>query len=261
MSELLNLQDSFQDYLFYLKSSSIEKLVVGTEKVSIETRLAIYGDGYRLRLIDVLASHYPNLQKYLNEEVFEKLALDYIEQYPSNFRSIRWFGDKLPDFLAKLPDYKDHPYLIELAQFEWTMTLVFDSPDAPALTQAIMENVPIDSWINMSFKAHPSIYRLNLEWNAVQIWEDICENKKPHAPMRVENIYYLVIWRKNLIEQYCFLTTEEAWAIEAMLNRQSFADICEGLCQWFDPQEAPGRAASFLKGWFSAGLISELVLA
>ncbi len=257
MSELFKLQNRFQDYLFFLNQSA-DELVVSTKKISAEVRLAIYGDAYRSRLIEALASNYPVLQKYLNNDVFEKLALDYIEQYPSGFRSIRWFGDQLPVFLTKQPDYKDHHHLVELAQLEWVMTLVFDSADATTLAQTVMATLPPESWITLKFTRHPSIHRLNLYWNVVQIWQEISENKRPHKPLREAEPTYWILWRKNLMEQYCSLTIDEAWAIDAMLNHQTFADICEGLCQWFDPQEASVRAASLLKGWFDAGLISEI---
>src|SRR5690348_15127611 len=104
MNHLMNLQNKFQSYLI-TADCDINVEIEETKKVSAETRLGIYRDAYRFRLIDALASNYPILQKYLGDDAFQELALLYIDAHPSLFRSIRWFGNQLENFLRKHEKY------------------------------------------------------------------------------------------------------------------------------------------------------------
>ncbi|MCI0590089.1 MAG: DNA-binding domain-containing protein, partial [Gammaproteobacteria bacterium] len=60
MNNLRKLEESFQNALRY-HSTEILDQIVGTEKASAEVRLAIYADGYRLRLLEALKKDYPAL--------------------------------------------------------------------------------------------------------------------------------------------------------------------------------------------------------
>ncbi|MFX6743484.1 hypothetical protein ABTH23_20535, partial [Acinetobacter baumannii] len=71
-------------------------------------------------------------------------------------RSIRWFGKELSDFLKEHINYGQYPYLSELAQFEWAMSLVFDAADSEILQIHTMSSLPADQWETTSFQVHPS---------------------------------------------------------------------------------------------------------
>lgn len=257
MSDLLNLQDKFHHYL--LKGHvEFQKLIVSTEKVPAETRLAIYSNAYRFRLLEALASNYSVLSVYLGEEIFKKMAFDYIDQYPSHYRSIRWFGDQLANFLNNHHEYNEFPYLSELAQFEWSMTLVFDAADSAILQIEEIAHIPPESWINMRLRAHPSTHRINLSWNVVQIWEAILEGQSPPESVQNPSQIPWILWRRDLINRFSSLTEDEAWAIDAVLKELTFGEICEGLCQWVEEQDAGMHAASLLKGWIQSGLLAEV---
>ena|SRR3990167_4225969 len=259
MSDLLGIQDKFQHYLLQ-GHADFQKLVVSTEKVPAETRLAIYSNAYRSRLVDALASNYPILHIYLGQEIFEKIASDYINQFPSYYRSIRWFGDRLSHFLNDHDDYKEFAYLAELAQFEWLQTLVFDAADSVILQMEEVANIPPELWVGMRLISHPSVHRINLSWNIVQIWQSISDNQRPEDPQQNSSIIPWVLWRRDLINRFCSLTEEESWAIDAILKSLTFGELCEGLCQWFNEQDAGVQAASLLKGWIQSGLLSGVEL-
>ncbi len=259
MSGLQRLQNQFQDYLLN-SNPHFQNSIVTTKKVPAETRLAIYANAYRSRLIEALAANYPVIQVYLGCDQFEELGQAYLNAYPSSFRSIRWFGDQLANFLNEHPDYKAFPYLAELAQFEWTLTLVFDATDSVVLQMEEMGNIPSDAWVDMRLQAHPSVHRLHSSWNVVQIWQAISDDKTPPDPIQNSVPIHWVLWRKELTNHFCSLTEDEAWAINIIINGATFSELCEGLCQWVDEEEAGLRAASLLKGWISEGLITKVML-
>ena len=230
MSDLSLLEHQFQDYLLQGKED-IYAQVIGTEKVSADCRLTIYAHAYRARLQEALMSNYSVLHAYLGDEAFETLCDAYIDAHPSNCRSIRWFGDKLASFLSTVPLHEDYPYLCELAAFEWHIGLVFDAEDAPVMLLEDMQDIPPEAWASMRLQSHPSVHRLTLYWNVVQIWQAMMDGQDPSDPMYNNTPTEWVLWRKGLETQFSSLSTDEAWAIDAIKKNVHFGELCEGLCQ------------------------------
>lgn len=257
MSVLACIQDKFQQYLLR-DNMDFQEQIVSTTKVPAEIRLAIYSNAYQSRLVEALSSNYPVLKTYLGEEIFEKISRDYIDQFPSHYRSIRWFGDQLAHFIKEHQACKEFPYLSELAQFEWAQTLVFDAADRDTLHIGEVTTISPESWMSMRLRAHPSVHRINLLWNVVQIWQSISSGQNPDEPIQNSSTIAWVLWRQDLINSFSSLTEYEAWGIDAVLNELTFGEICEGLCQWVNEQDAGQHAASLLKGWILSGLITEI---
>lgn len=69
-----------------------------------------------------------------------------------------------------------------------------------------------------------------------------------------------LIWRQDLKTFYRSLSVDEAWALDAASKGESFAALCEGLCEWIDAQNVALHAAGLLKQWITDGLISEIKL-
>ncbi len=254
---LLDLENKFQNYLLH-SNQDIFNHVVGTCKVPADIRLRIYENAYRSRLQDALSVTYPTLQNYLGQESFEELCFAYIDACPSQFRSIRWYGDQLSTFMHDNSPYQAFPYLHELAKLEWTMASVFDASDCPAIQIQDMQNIPPEAWIDMCLEMHPSAHRLNFSWNTVKIWQTINEEQACIKPQQIKSEPWL-FWRKELISQFSPLPEDEAWAIDMMIKNLTFGELCEGLCQWVDEQKAGMHAASLLKGWITAGLIVKII--
>jgi len=254
MDDLLHLQNKFQDYLQHA-NNQIENLIVGTEKVPVALRLMIYGNAYHARLLEALESTYTVLKTCLGEDDFYQLGHDYINAHPSTYRSIRWFGDQLPAFLKAHEDYRDHPYLAELAQVEWTMTLVFDAADSTVLGTEEINHLPSEAWETLQIQFIPSVYRLNLSWNVFEIWQAISEGQEPPEFVCSAAPVTWALWRHELQNYYSSMRKDEAFAMDRVIQGDSFGMLCEGLCKWMDEQNAVIRAATLLKGWIVSGMV------
>lgn len=213
-------------------------------------RLGIYADAYRLRLTEVLSKDYEALAACLGGEAFDKLARDYLAAHPSRFRNVRWFGGALADFLAADPRYRDRPVLAELAQLEWAMGLAFDCADMTTLQFSDLAKVSPEIWPNLRFQFHPSVQLLSLQTNAVAIWHAAKDKTGEEiAPVHTPDATHYVVWRKDLASYFRSAPADEAWAIEAAREGQSFAEICAGMCDWVEEESAATRVAGYLRGW------------
>src|ERR1700674_2938416 len=90
MTGFETLENDFQSFLL-TGTAGIEKRIVGTARVPIATRLAIYGNAYRSRLAETLEAHYPALVALMGAADFDKLCGAYIDFHESDFPSIRYY--------------------------------------------------------------------------------------------------------------------------------------------------------------------------
>src|SRR5688572_873990 len=94
VTPLYELQKKFQDYVLS-PQPGMEREIVSTPEADAKTRLEIYSDAYRLRLIEALATDYVAVKTLAGEEQFERLARAFIETHPSTYYNVRWFGESL----------------------------------------------------------------------------------------------------------------------------------------------------------------------
>jgi hypothetical protein len=251
---LARVQGDFQDYLLH-GSAAVQEHVVGTPRVPVATRLAIYGDAYHSRLAEAIESNFPALARLLGETDFQRLAGEYVRTHESPFFSIRYYGDALTRFLATHEEYVAAPVLAELAQWEWAMTTTFDAPDAVPLSHQTLARVPPQQWARLRFEWHPSVQRLTLAWNVPQLWQALTdEAERPPAELAAAPVHWL-LWRRDLTTCFRSLPQTEAAVLDAARSGWPFAELCELLCDEVGEDEAPAAAASVLRGWVEAGLI------
>jgi hypothetical protein len=253
MNRLEALQKGFQTYLFADEGEAFfHAAIVGDARVGAEKRLRIYHDAYRLRLIEALSKAYPNLGKLLGGDLFDRLARSFIDAHPSVYRNLREYGGELPKHLVTgLPS---HPIAVELAAFEWTLSLAFDAGDATTIGIAELATIPPEDWGELRLKLHPAVRTLALALNTVTIWKALDENQTPPA---VENAPATwLFWRRDLNPHFRSLDSLEHLAIERVMQGACFADICKALGEMEDETTAAARAANFLATWLADGLIT-----
>lgn len=192
------------------------------------------------------------------DEEFDRLARAYVDAQPSAFRSLRWFGNHLSDFLRTTKPYSDYPVFAEMAGFEWAMSDAFDAADSVIAAIGDMATLPPDAWPGLTFTRHASVQRLDLRWNVPTVWNAV--NAGEQLPALEESDYPVawLIWRHNLLTYFRSLSVEEAWAVDAMQRGETFATLCAGLTEWIDAQHVAGHAAGLLKQWLEDGLIREI---
>jgi hypothetical protein len=254
---LAHLQTQFQRYLLG-GESEIERHVVATDKASGTERLAIYGDAYRLRLLEVLDEDFPGLQGLLGAEAFTSLGRAYIDAYPSKHPSIRWFGRHLASFLGEASPYSEKPALAEMAAFEWAQGEVVDAADSNVCGVEQLAAVPPGCWPAMRVIFQHAMRRLELHWNVPMVWRAIHDGSAmPTLERRAQPLAWL-LWRRSLQVHWRSLADDERWAIQACLDGRTFGEICQELNERSTTPDVALRAAALLKQWLSENLVAEI---
>lgn len=258
MSELRRLQQGFQRHLLEPGGVAMPE-IVARDGPDAQARLDIYTTAYRMRLVEALEANYPKLAAWLGEEEFARLGRAYLAEQPSVYRSIRYFGDRLAEFLARIDPWRRHGEFTKMARLEWTLAAAFDAADAPHASPEQMQALPPKDWPVARFVPHPSVRCIELEWNVVQIWKALDQGERP-PPAQHGEARSWVIWRRDLQTRFQSLTPAEAKVLEAILAGRPFAELCEGLCEHHPESEVPGRAAALIGQWLKSGLIGEIRL-
>ena len=258
MLSLKELQDAFIRQVM-TGDPCLNEHVVGTESVPARTRVGIYEEAYRERLNEVLENDYEMLNKILGEEAFRQLSLSYIDQHPSSFYSLRWFGSHLPEFLGYSENEGNHDWEAELAKMEWEFIGAFDATDKPVVDENDAANIAPEAWPDLSMEFHPSVRLVSMWWNTIDLWQSAKQEKSPPEPVRLNQNSYCLLWRNNLVTQFRSLESDEVAALSAALAGATFPDICGALAKEVEePEQIPMTAAGFLKGWLAAGLLTGL---
>jgi hypothetical protein len=221
-------------------------------------RAAVYREGYAIRLTEALDANYPMLHRLLGDEQFSLLARKFIAANPSTHRSIRWYGSELGEFLRATSPYAQQPVFAELASWEWAMTEAFDSADAGVVERAEVTRVAAQDFADLRFSLHPSLRRLDLEWNTPAIWQALSKDEVPPQAEKQAAPIPWVIWRQELTTYFRSIDTTEAAAIKLANSGRSFGEICETLATLIGADNAASVAAGYLDGWLGSGQIASL---
>lgn len=256
---LRELQEQFQTHLLS-GDERIAQRIVDTPCVNASTRLRIYADAYRLRLLEALRVDFPALHTLAGDEEFERIGRAYIDAHPSAHFSIRYFGAQLAAFLRGNERWRSVPVFAEMAAFEWSLGLSFDAADSPLVGVEDMAAIPPQDWGRMRFGLHSSMQRLDLRWNVPVLWKAIDEEQPPQAPVAGEYPQTWLIWRRELRTLFRSLSVDEAWAIDSLHKGEPFAVMCEGMCEWYDENNSATQAALYLRRWVQDGLVVRIEL-
>ena len=241
-------------------NTDIRQAVTGTDRVSADIRLDIYANAYRFRLVEALQETFPALHTLMGDEDFFALGHNYLNHNPSQHFSLRYFGHQLNRFLSEQSTYKEQPVLAEMAQFEWLLREAFDAADIETLSLENLQDISPEHWPEVKFSLHPSLQRIDLNHNVPQLWQAI-EQQQPAIEI-IQNEYPLAwcIWRKELRTFYRSMDVDEAWAMDAVRSGDSFSEICAGICEWVDEQNAAARVAGFIQSWIQEQFVCDVRL-
>ena len=270
---LRDIQDRFQAAILSGDDAVLAD-ILGNSRTGREVLFGVYRHAYAGRLIEVLAHDHEALQAYLGGEGFETMARAYIAAYPSRTQNARWVSRNLPLFLTSTGPYSENPHIADLAVVEAALNNAFDAADGPVIGVEQLAAFAPDLWGSLQFKPHSSAHRFNIGSNALDIWRALRDDAEPPEPevlaevrcdpagslplqqQPIGNARRLLVWRQGATPMIRALEPEEAMMWDECAKGVRFSSLCEMVATYDRPEEASMRAAKYLAGWLSAGLLS-----
>jgi hypothetical protein len=228
-------------------------------------RLAVYHHAYRARLAAALRDNYEILALALGDEAFDALARAYLASHPPTQPSIRWFGERLAEFMAAQAESESallpHPAFVDLARMDAALRSAFDAADAPVLERSALQAVAPAQWPTLRFTAHPSVALVPLHWAVEAAWRALREHEgegEPTLPAPEVQPHRLLVWRRGLETQWRSLDDTEAVLLQALLAGDDFTELCvHAAVAVGDEAQAATTVAGALDQWLSEGLLSQ----
>ncbi len=262
---LKELQHRFLDYLQQQQLDqphSLAQQVVEQGKINAAQRLGIYGNAYRVRLQKVIETDHPVLCAYLGDDLFAELLTGYLQAHPSQVRSLRYFCQRLPEYLQVTKPFSQHPVLAEIAMFENLLLDSFDAPDRQRKDFAEVQALPPEQWPAMHLRLHPSVQFFIARWNSVESWQAIKAENKPPVAEKIPSdsnhqaMLPWLVWRnEQQLTQFRSLDGAEYELLTEIVKGQGFASLCELLIAWYSEEEIGQRVVSYMQRWFTDAII------
>ena len=259
MSTLADIQRSFASFL-QEGEAGVAEHVIDDERLGTQFRLEIYESAYRIRLTKCIEGDHPVLCAYLGDELFELLAAGYITRCPSSHPSLRYFCDRLPDYLSETEPFSQTPILAEIAALERTLMSAFDAQDSPVAAKDILQTIPPDDWPGMRVRFHPSVRLFATRWNTIESWQALKQGEVPPAAVQNDEQHWLV-WRgQERLTEFRSLATAGLWLYDALQRGSNLATACEALLEILPENEISESTVNYLTGWLESGLIREVLI-
>lgn len=246
---------------------SLEATIRSDAKLRAVGRLEVYANAYFYRIRDCLEDDFGALNAVMGERRFHNLATAYLMAFPPRHPSLRFAGDRLPDFIREHPaaaSFRDGlRWLGDLASLEWAIVQAFDAADAEILGRDELAAIDPSRWVDLRFSFQPALARLDLDFPAHRLrrlWDDDCSIETAISELESlePGLHPLLVWRTDERVSYRGLEPIEATGIDIARAGETFGSLCEHLASEVGDGEAPNRAATLLTRWQADGLIRGL---
>jgi hypothetical protein len=132
-------------------------------ELSPQERLAVYADGYDIRLIDATLADYPALAHYMGKDECRAAIAAFVEITPSTY----WDLNRYPvAFAAFLKRHSSDKAAHALADLESAIAEVFWLPESKPLTPDALAGLSEDAFGNQIFQLRTATKLLKLDYAA-----------------------------------------------------------------------------------------------
>jgi uncharacterized protein (UPF0276 family) len=236
-----------------LTPAAVEVLAPGDARLDAVGRIGIYNDMYFLRLVDVLRDDYAAVAAVLGEDDYRALVADFLEAHPPRDRALRELGRALPAFLREHPFSARHPFLPDLAAFEWARADVFDAPDVTPLALADLQQLPPETFPQLALRALPGLRLCDVTHAVDDTWRSVDRDQPLVLPEPQPQ--RLIVWRPAMDVVHRRAVDDEHDLLPSLLAGTSFGALCDRLGEGRDVEQAAQAAFELLARWLSGGLL------
>ncbi len=214
-------------------------------------RLAVYGDGYLVRIREALAEVFEAVRHLLGSTEFAVLAADYARQHPSTEYNLSLAGRHLPEYLADSAHGRRLPFLSDLARLEWAVSQAFHAFDQPPLDPARLASLPLDAWERARLALQPSVAVVSSSWPIVDLWEARTVPREQIGIDLIDRPQQALITRHGEHVRCERIDPAPAQLLTGLLAGRALGEVCAEL----EAADEPPPVAAWFSTWASRGLL------
>lgn len=232
-------------------------------------RLEIYNRQYWYRVKDCFFEDYPGLRAILGDDRFERMALAYLDQCPSESFSLRNLGRRLVKFLEANPRWikpLQKPAL-DMARLEWAHIEAFDNEARPRLdVDSLLGADPAE--VRLTLQPHLTLLQLGYQFDELLIKLKHGDGLRSEASNAMAQrragqhrrllkkhlrpkTTFLAVHRHNDTVYYKRLQPAQFRLLSAFQSGATLAEACETLAETGDLD--PAQIKNWFETWAALG--------
>lgn len=227
--------------------------------VSAGDRLWIYEHAQFARLHEVLRDDFGALRAAIGDDAFHDLAKLYTLAHPSRSFSLRFAGEKFPEFLAGPvvePLSSRWPFAADLAVFEWMLVDLFDAPDDRPLEREALAAIAPERWPLLRFELVRASQLVRFDWPVQILLEAWSSDREQPAIAPVQTTILFHRRRERVV--YRAVAPLEEQALSLVCGGADFEAICRSASNALGDAEGPRFMLALLERWIAEGLLASV---
>jgi len=221
--------------------------------VAGKARMRVYADGYLGRMHEALKEAYEAVRHFIGDRAFVRLAEDYARTYPSHDYNLSLAGRHLPALLKSWPLTKQFPFLSDLAQLEWQVSLSFHAFDPAPLKPQELAAVDPEDWDRLRLFVRPSVFLLASPWPVLDYW---AARQQPLATIKIQGKHpQKVLIRRIGTDVGCEIMEDAAFDFLAGIQRgEVLGNLFQALAE--NEEQEAAEIQHWFAHWSALGLFS-----
>ena len=245
------------------KQSSLKEVIDDSYGISAQQRLAIYQNGYILRLLECMRAEYPLLIRAFSETWFDAITQRYLTFHPSCSTNLNDLGKQFPAFLEQdRPDkhQRDSPdqvfeLIVSIAKFERFKVETSRGKGSEGVKIKPFNLIEQNVFNITSITLAPNLRLLKSSFQLLKYLQEVKNNKESKL---VQQTQYIVFCRTN----YQINTfTVDQWQYELLTQLQKgscFNSVLKQLNIKFPHNSIFGFIPFFLESLQSQGCLLKI---
>jgi hypothetical protein len=250
MISYLQTLTHFHDAILEKNAAIVRPEIKDNNRVNPHIQLAIYIDGYRLRLMQAIAEDYPAFKKLLGDEEFRRLALQYIEVTPSEHFNLDRYPHSFAEFAIK---ESGKSFATDIARLESAIAIVFMEEESEPLDASAIIKLSAETFASMRLTPRTASRLMAFDY-PVNTWlEEERADKNPPAPQAQKEFLYLYRHNNNVMRAEL---TEPAYLfLQQLFNDKSVEEALEAVIKIHPQYEEQilGNVQLWFSEWLTKG--------
>jgi len=246
-----------------------KRIIKPNTRLTSFERLEIYNRQYWFRILSALSEDFPGLRAIIGEKQFDKMAVEYLYDCPSQSFTLRNLGSRLESWLRRHPEHiaGKEQIALDMVRLEWAEIEAFDEAARPRLSESDMATLGPDP----RFQLQPYVRLLDLHYPVDDLLirvrreleeSDIVSNavtERKHSRSRRRSLpapepIFLAVHRADNNVYFKRIDKEAFEILTALRDGKSLSDAVDQI-DWSgrNPEEAMGNVQKWFAYWSAQG--------
>ncbi|MEY8831512.1 putative DNA-binding domain-containing protein [Sedimentitalea sp. XS_ASV28] len=187
-------------------------------------RFDVYRNNVVVSLVEALHAGFPVLAKLLGKDNMDGMARMFVRAHPPTSTLMMFYGEALPDFIARLPQLSHLGYLPDIARLELALRHSYHAADATPIASESLASLSAETLLATRLTLTPSVRLVRSPWPIHDIWR---YNTQAGAPKPTPTAQDVLITRAEFDPSPALLPPGGYAWVQALLQGQSIGQALD----------------------------------